>query len=48
MTLLINMQRQDEGLKIAEEKPLPNEEESLDSIISSFPRRCAASGNPGI
>jgi hypothetical protein len=32
-TALINLQRKDEGLKIAEEKLLPNEEEYLNSII---------------
>src|SRR4029450_13508030 len=36
VTALINMQRKDEGLKIAEEKPLPNEEEYLSSIIGSL------------
>jgi hypothetical protein len=36
VTALINMQRKNEGLKIAEEKLLPNEEEYLNSIISSF------------
>src|SRR6266498_5258037 len=36
VTALINKQRKDEGLKIAQEKPLPNEEEYLNSIIESF------------
>jgi hypothetical protein len=35
-TTLINMKRPNEGLKIAEEKLLPDEEAFLDSIISSF------------
>lgn len=35
-TALINKQRSDEGLKIAEEKPIPDEEAYVDSIISSF------------
>jgi len=35
-TALINMRRPNEGLKIAEEKPLPNEEACVDSIIASF------------
>lgn len=33
---LINRRRTDEGLKIAEEKPLPGEEAALDSIINSM------------
>ena len=37
-TALINLQRKDEGLKIAEEKALPDEEEYLASIISSSKR----------
>jgi hypothetical protein len=32
----MNKKRKDEGLKIAEEKLLPNEEEYLDSVIKSF------------
>ncbi|HYR58245.1 MAG TPA: hypothetical protein VEO95_06435 [Chthoniobacteraceae bacterium] len=35
-TALINLQRKNEGLKIAEERPLPDEEEFLNSIIASF------------
>jgi hypothetical protein len=38
-TLLINRKRPNEGLKIAEEKLTPSEEESLDSIISSFTKQ---------
>ena len=36
ITALINMRRPNEHLKIAEEKPIPDEEVYLDSIISSF------------
>jgi hypothetical protein len=35
-TALINMQRTDEHLRIAEEKPLADEEKYLESIIASF------------
>ena len=35
-TNLINRKRPNEGLKIAEEKPLPDEEAYLDSIIDTF------------
>src|SRR3984893_689227 len=38
-TALINMRRPDEHLKIAEEKPLPDEEAYLQSIISSFQKQ---------
>jgi hypothetical protein len=46
-TALINMQRKDERLKIAEEKPLPDEEEYLDSIISSFTTQMRGLWKPG-
>src|SRR5207253_6700798 len=46
-TALINRQRKDEGLKIAEEKLLPNEEEYLDSIISSFQTQMRDLWKPG-
>jgi hypothetical protein len=46
-TSLINIQRQNEGLKIAEEKPLPGEEEFLDSIISSFEKQMRGLWKPG-
>ena len=39
VTALINMRRKDEGLKIAEERLLPNEEAYLDSVISSFEKQ---------
>src|SRR3954470_7109230 len=35
-TALINRQRKDEGLKIAEERLLPGEEAFVDSIIAAF------------
>jgi hypothetical protein len=38
-TALINRKRPNEGLNIAEEKLMPGEEESLDSIISSFTKQ---------
>ncbi len=34
--VLINWRRRDEGLKLAEERPLPGEEEALDSTIRSM------------
>ena len=47
VTALINKQRKDEGLKIAEEKPLPDEEEFLDSIIDSFTTQMRGLWKPG-
>ena len=46
-TALINMQRPDEGLKIAEEKLLPDEEEFVDSIITSFTAQMRGLWKPG-
>jgi hypothetical protein len=46
-TALINLQRQNEGLKIAEEKPLPGEEEFLNSIISTFEQQMRKLWKPG-
>jgi len=46
-TALINRQRKDEGLQIAEEKLLPDEEEFLDSIISSFQEQMRGLWKPG-
>jgi hypothetical protein len=46
-TALINMQRPNEGLKIAEEKSMPDEEEFLDSIISSFEEQMGGLWKPG-
>ena len=39
VTALINRQRQNEDLKIAEERPIPREEEFVDSIISTFEKQ---------
>src|SRR5207247_748627 len=47
VTALINMQRKDDGLKIAEEKPLPNEEEYLRSIIETFTTQRRGLWKPG-
>ena len=46
VTALMNQKRKDEGLKIAEEKLLPNEEEFLSSVIESFITQMRDSGNP--
>jgi hypothetical protein len=46
-TALINMQRPNEGLKIAEEKLLPDEETYLDSIISTFDKQMRGLWKPG-
>ena len=46
-TALINMQRANEDLKIAEEKLLPDEEAFLDSIISSFEKQMRKLWKPG-
>jgi hypothetical protein len=46
-TALINMRRSDEHLQIAEEKPLPDEEEYLLSIISSFQTQMHDLWKPG-
>jgi hypothetical protein len=46
-TALINMKRQDEHLKIAEEKPQPDEEAWLESIISSFQTQMRDLWKPG-
>ena len=47
VTDLINRQRPNEGLKIAEEKPLPDEELFLDSIISTFEKQMRGLWKPG-
>jgi hypothetical protein len=47
VTALINRKRPNEGLKIAEEKLLPGEEEFLDSIISSFEKQMRLLWKPG-
>jgi hypothetical protein len=46
-TALINRKRPNEGLKIAEEKLMPAEEESLESIISSFTKQMQLLWKPG-
>jgi hypothetical protein len=46
-TALINMRRPKEGLKIADEKPLPNEEAYVDSIIASFQTQLRKLWQPG-
>jgi hypothetical protein len=46
-TALINRKRPNEGLKIAEEKLLPDEEAFLDSIISSFEQQMRKLWKPG-
>ena len=47
VTALINLRRKNEGLKIAEEKPLPDEEVYLDSIVSSFQQQMRNLWKPG-
>jgi hypothetical protein len=46
-TALINVQRPNEGLKIAEERLFPGEEEFVDSIIASFQQQMRALWKPG-
>ena len=46
-TTLINARRPNEGLKIAEERLLPGEEECVDSIIKSFHEQMRALWKPG-
>jgi hypothetical protein len=46
-TALINLQRPNEGLNIAEEKPLPEEEANLDSIIATFEKQMRGLWKPG-
>src|SRR6186713_2957474 len=46
-TWLINAQRVDEKLALAEEKPLPGEEEFVDSIIASFEQQMRGLWKPG-
>jgi len=47
ITALINSQRPNEGLKLAEEKIQPDEEAHLDSIISSFEKQMRDLWKPG-
>ncbi|MGB8466222.1 MAG: catalase family protein [Terrimicrobiaceae bacterium] len=46
-TALINKKRRNEGLKIAEERLIPGEEEFLDSIITSFTKQMRLLWKPG-
>ncbi|MEK9141180.1 MAG: hypothetical protein AAB308_09030, partial [Nitrospirota bacterium] len=46
-TALINWQRRDEGLKIAEERVQPDEETSLQSIIDTFQKQMRGLWKPG-
>ena len=46
-TALINLQRPDEGMKIAEERLQLGEEEFVDSIIASFQQQMRALWKPG-
>jgi hypothetical protein len=46
-TALINIRRANEGFKIGEERPIPGEEEWLDSIISSFQAQMRLLWKPG-
>jgi hypothetical protein len=46
-TALINVQRSNDGLKLAEEKLIPDEAEFLDSIISSFQAQMRLLWKPG-
>lgn len=46
-TWLINRKRPNEGLAIAEEKPLPDEEQFVDSIIASFQQQMRLLWKPG-
>jgi len=47
VTALINRHRPNDGLKIAEEKPLPDEEAYIDSIIASFQAQMRGLWKPG-
>jgi len=46
-TALINMQRPNEGLRIAEERPIADEEALLASIVSSFEQQMRGLWKPG-
>jgi hypothetical protein len=47
VTGLINRGRPDEGLKIAEEKPIPNEEANIEAIIACFESQMRGLWQPG-
>ena len=46
-TALINLRRVDEGMKIAEERPIPDEDAHVDSIIDSFRQQMRGLWTPG-
>jgi len=46
-TVLINLRRPDDGLKIAEERPIPDEGAYVDSIIDSFQKQMRLLWKPG-
>jgi len=46
-TFLINLKRRDEGLAIAEERPRPDEEAWLDSIVETFKQQMSGLWKPG-
>ncbi len=46
-TWLINLQRKDEGLELAEERLQPGEEEHLDAIVTQFTAQMQRLWNPG-
>src|SRR5262245_34651860 len=46
-TALINLQRPKDGLKIAEERPIPDEEAHLNSIVDSFTKQMRLLWKPG-
>jgi len=45
--VLINLQRTDEGLELAEEKPLPDEEKYLQAIIDEMAQQMRNHFKPG-
>jgi hypothetical protein len=47
VTALINRRRRNENLKIAEERPIPGEEEFVDSIITTFREQMSGLWKPG-
>ena len=47
VTFLINARRVDENLALAEERPLPGEDEFVDSIIASFQQQMRGLWKPG-
>lgn len=47
VTWLINLQRKNEGLKIAEEREQPGEQEYLDAIVTTFRKQMSGLWKPG-